>query len=621
MRTNWTDQNDQTFDPTLDNIFVHWYSTSNTPCTVFVSCVEGFKPSTLQRLLDLHRRETSAGRYHETIDFVQKDFIHHIHVAGPHAINRRRAKSFRNPCLLVHQRKNRCVGCLPTKVCVIEGISRVSASKSSGVSAIPVACLLHHQEVALRFTHFFSIDKNVAIAVVTLGPNFRFVFPYSRVIVERHRQVVWNKILCTHSKVHWIPIPELVLHFVQSFLGNFAVGRQLTLSIDVIKDALGQIRRINFFWRLFLVAIQVVGPLQNVRDCVICHVDCTVRQTLNHPRCIPWQIRPEPKLTRAGPFLQPPNDVFISRQRRCIVRVKVSAFQNMLSHGTGPRLFAIRQVPLVRGGDNAFVIRSRHNTRFGFKVKTSLTGIDHFLLDNGFRVAHFLSLVWTIRHDSNGETFQVGLILGLSKLLGVVGRFDFEFLAHVHSRRISISFNLDNGNDGEGHDHVIGNVVFGSKVGFVLQSLERHVIIWSVTGNRSDNTRSFAHTDCQQGKRVYLLICGQRSLERQSQQLISGECFEAFNLSKFFGEVIISTQHLARQTTCGTSTHDKDFVGGIDCVGSILAFRQHKTIGLTVHGFGTERGGDHVHRFVARCFQQGFHFGVPSLTVIRWKNL
>mmetsp|Transcript_19660 Transcript_19660/g.44897 ORF Transcript_19660/g.44897 Transcript_19660/m.44897 type:complete len:689 (-) Transcript_19660:85-2151(-) len=366
---------------------------------------------------------------------------------------------------------------------------------------------------------------------------------------------------------------------------------------------------IDLIRRFGRISVKVVESLEVVSDSVVGHVNRTVRQGFNHPHGIPWKVCSQTKLSRTGPFFQPSNRVFIPAQSVRVVRIEVVA-QDVFLDRLGPRFFSVGQIPLIGRRDDTFVVGSADDSRFRFEIKTGLTRIDHFLFDDGFGLAHLLPGVWTVRHDTNGETLQVGLILSLGEFRLVVGRFDLELLAHELCGGVTVTFDRNNRYDLKRKNHLFGNSKLRTEVRLVLQGLKRNIIIRSVTRNRSDNPGSLEHANCQQRKGVYLFVFGKGCLEWKPKQVVSLESFETFDLSELLGVTLVVLVDLARQTTGRSRTHDENLIRRIDGVRSIIALGQDKAIGLTVHGFGTKSCWDQKYFLVTRRFEQFSHLGV-----------
>lgn len=147
MRTDWTDQNDDTLRPSSDDFFVHRNIAVLTPSTVFAARVEHLKPTHLQSFFELHCCKALPCGFNETTSFIQQNLIHQIVLAVIAQIFC--FECVCDPCFLVNQRQDGTVGRAAIEIRVVQGISSVCTSKPGGVSAVLFHSLVHHQEVAL----------------------------------------------------------------------------------------------------------------------------------------------------------------------------------------------------------------------------------------------------------------------------------------------------------------------------------------------------------------------------------------------------------------------------------------------------------------------------------------
>mmetsp|Transcript_1698 Transcript_1698/g.2814 ORF Transcript_1698/g.2814 Transcript_1698/m.2814 type:complete len:311 (-) Transcript_1698:72-1004(-) len=307
-----------------------------------------------------------------------------------------------------------------------------------------------------------------------------------------------------------------------------------------------------------------------IGDSIIGHVNRAVRQGLDDPNRVPRQIRSQAKLSRAGPFLQPSNSILVPSQSTGVVRIE-GITQHMFLDRFRPRFLAISKIPLIGGSDHALIVRTTDDPRFWFIVQAGLPSIDHFLLDDGFDVTDLFALVGPNRHHTHSEALEISLVLGLLQLGLVIEGFDFELSTHENGGCLSVPFNRNNRHDFKGKNHFICDAVFGAKVGLLLQGLEGHIIVRSITRDRSYDACSLGHANGQQREGVDLFVLGQGCLEWQSQKFVTLEGFQAINFAKFFGVPVVALVHLTGQATSGSCTHDKHFVRCIDIVSTVIS--------------------------------------------------
>ena len=229
-------------------------------------------------------------------------------------------------------------------------------------------------------------------------------------------------------------------------------------------------------------------------------------------------------------------------------------------------------------------------------------------------------------HHAHGEALEVGLVLGLGQLGLVVEALDLELLAHVDGGGVAVALDGDDGNDVEGLDHVGGDAVLLGEVGLVLEGLEGDVVVGSVGGNGRHDAGPLVHADRQQREGVDLVVRGIGRAEGQAQELVAGEGFEAGDLAEFLGVVLtlFGVEQLAGQAAGRPGAHDEDLVGGIDVVRPVLAGGEDEAVGLAVHGFGPEGGGDEVDGAVAvggLLIEEGLDLAVAGLVVFGREDL
>ena len=108
--------------------------------------------------------------------------------------------------------------------------------------------------------------------------------------------MISDKILCRNSQVHGIPVLKL---FAESFKLVFSNVTAFLLLVSFTKENVIESTDTQLFgfdsrWSS-LGSIHVPLSLQHVSNSVVCHIDCRIRQRLNHELLVPWDSR-----TKAG---------------------------------------------------------------------------------------------------------------------------------------------------------------------------------------------------------------------------------------------------------------------------------------------------------------------------------
>mmetsp|Transcript_25357 Transcript_25357/g.50518 ORF Transcript_25357/g.50518 Transcript_25357/m.50518 type:complete len:442 (-) Transcript_25357:1526-2851(-) len=419
VRHNGANYDDQCRHPTLNYFPVHRHLRDLTPLPILVPGASHFVPSHLQSLPELHGRKRRGCSPDQPRRFVEQGPVHEI-LRFPRPEIPQGSHGLGNPGSLVGQCNDRGVGRLSAKVGIIEAVSRVGAGEACRVGAVRLHALLEGEEVPHRLGHFRSVHEDVAVGVVSPGPELGCVGPDGGVVEEGHSQVIGDEILRRAAEMEGVPVLEFRPHLLQGCGVNARVRRHGPLLKDVVEDCVGHILRLDAV-RPHL-AVEVALPLQNMRNGVVRHVDGGVGQTLNDPFVVPREQGSKAELTGARPLLEPPDGILVFRQRRGVVRLESAALlRDVFGHGPRPQLVrTICQVPLVGGGDDALVPRPAHDPALGFVVNTGLSRRNHLVANDGFRLRHLHTRVRSGSHDARREALEVGLVLCLFELRFIV---------------------------------------------------------------------------------------------------------------------------------------------------------------------------------------------------------
>lgn len=182
-------------------------------------------------------------------------------------------------------------------------VTSVGKSQPRSVGTVLIGSLLHCQEVTGRLRHLLSVEHQVTVDPDSLGPLL--LREESSVTVNPEGQVVGDKILTGRSDVERIKVVEMVLE-LSGLLGvDRAVGRELTVSEDILPDLVGHLLRGNAK-RAGVLAEHVL--VKEVGDSVVGHVDGGVRERLDKPDRVPREFRTETVGSSARPLVEPVED-------------------------------------------------------------------------------------------------------------------------------------------------------------------------------------------------------------------------------------------------------------------------------------------------------------------------
>jgi hypothetical protein len=145
------------------------------------------------------------------------------------------------------------------------------------------------------------------------------------------------------------------------------------------------------------------------------------------------------------------------------------------------------------------------------------------------------------------KTFFVTLLFSFIQHLSVILTFNFHYFANFKSRKISISWNINDLYWFDVH-HLLSYVVFVSQCLFVSQVRNCHPIIRRITRNASNNTCSLFHANCHHGKSIYFLIDSQWSSYRKTKNFFSLKFANDFNFLVLFCQSLIS--HISCRFFC-----------------------------------------------------------------------
>mmetsp|Transcript_34139 Transcript_34139/g.109649 ORF Transcript_34139/g.109649 Transcript_34139/m.109649 type:complete len:234 (-) Transcript_34139:2159-2860(-) len=231
----------------------------------------------LERVAEPHAREALRHGEHEPVHLVCEPRVE-PRGGGARRPHRRVLSAARErgtrPLELGGEREDGAVGDGRVEVRVEDPVARVGAREAGRVGAPLLARLQQADEVALGLGHLFGVDLHVAVAKDRARVLCGVVLPYSRVVVETHRQVVRDQVLARHAHVHRVPKLELAPHARERCGRDRRLARRRLVRLPeqhVVPKALGAL--LGRDGRRCAVGAKHRAALQQVRDGVVGHVD------------------------------------------------------------------------------------------------------------------------------------------------------------------------------------------------------------------------------------------------------------------------------------------------------------------------------------------------------------
>mmetsp|Transcript_34883 Transcript_34883/g.80805 ORF Transcript_34883/g.80805 Transcript_34883/m.80805 type:complete len:627 (+) Transcript_34883:1067-2947(+) len=551
--------------------------------------------ASLEAVAPHHAREVPLRVEDELVHLVLEVLLRQQLVACSQLARRLRLEHLLDKLNIVEEVVARLVGHLPLEVGVEESVARVCEGEPSRVGRVEILRLLQHQKVARRLRHFLVIDVHEAVGVEATRPEVGPLVPYCSVVVEGHSEVVANEVLAAHTKVHRVPVLELSLELIEDRRRD--IGREVKIAAheNVIENLVVQLLR-GHSARRGIVTTKVIRALEEGSDGVVGHVDRGITQRLNYPLVIPRKLSSEPKETRARPLLQPAKGLVELVEDLLRVRRKGVGVVHVISDPVLPLLVAILQVPLVRHSHHTLLARTALNELLRLEVDQSSTLINHVLLLLGFGDRDLLALVRPHKHLTEAETSVVSFLLRFVKILTVSRVLNLELLRPVLGAPVAapgLLAVLGRDGDVDDIDDIERLVHLGCDtvsllvvVGLALNVPEGNEIIRGVRRNRSDHSGTLAHRDRVERERVNRRVWRARGVERDAKKVGALAREEALGLAPGGGEVDILVA-LEREALGRAGGHDVDLtIGPLER--AIVALRQHKAVGLAIHGLRAE---------------------------------
>mmetsp|Transcript_12894 Transcript_12894/g.39674 ORF Transcript_12894/g.39674 Transcript_12894/m.39674 type:complete len:365 (+) Transcript_12894:2617-3711(+) len=241
------------------------------------------------------------------------------------------------------------------EICILYEVSSVCEGKSDRIRRILVNRIPQSYKVSCLLGHLLSIHQNVSICPYGLRPQF----PREdcRVIVDKERQMIWNQIFARYSEIQRIPVLEFGPQFLQRVPTNARLGflffSEIFLQQNVRPYSIGELFSPDVE-RSGLGSTQVVNALQEVSDCVVCHINRRIGQRFDDPLWVPRKHCSQAILTSTCPLVQPSKGAL--KAMSCFRRIGLHTTEAFLSKLSPPR-FAIVQIPLIHQSDHTFVSR------------------------------------------------------------------------------------------------------------------------------------------------------------------------------------------------------------------------------------------------------------------------
>ncbi len=161
-----------------------------------------------------------------------------------------------------------------------------------------------------------------------------------------------------------------------------------------------------------------------------------------------------------------------------------------------PRLLSVVHVPLVAKSNDTLVGTSTDDLTLRLGVGESKLGLNHLVTNLVLGLLDRLTLVRADKHGTVVEAFLVSKLLGLGKLVLVLGTLDLELLAERLGGHVTVSRGVDDGDGVKGSPLRVDLVVLR----LLAEVHERSIIIGRVGRHRSDDTGTLVARTVSMGR-------------------------------------------------------------------------------------------------------------------------
>lgn len=270
--------------------------------------------------------------------------------------------------------ENGGVSILSCEVCVIDWVPSQSTGQTGSIGAVLCDGINQVNEISCWLGHLFAFDQNIAVAIISLRPEFRIV-PNSDVVVQSHGQMIFYQIFSWTPQIHWIPIQERFSNFIQFVLRDLLWSVLLSEQNKVpeIRSDVFMSDTQNTNFR----AVQIA--LQQVSEGIKGKVNGWVRQWFNQILVIKRQFSTQTERSGATPLLQPVDSInqVIMQDLTVALELSLNVVQNLLL----PLFMSIVNVPLLTVGNDTFITRTRNDFSSRLEIFQGQTCFDQIFSD------------------------------------------------------------------------------------------------------------------------------------------------------------------------------------------------------------------------------------------------
>ena len=253
------------------------------------------------------------------------------------------------------------------------------------------------------------VEDHVAVAVNAFGHHL-VVVPHGGVVVQAHGQMISDQVLARDPQVKWVPVLELVPHFVQVLLRHLEVGRVSAFFEDVVPALVAHVFGLNSEGSR-LAAVEGTA-LEQVGDRVVSHVDRGIGEGLDQECVVPWEHSAQTLRPSAPPLLEPVENQVEFMLGLGVVGVEAGTAE-VSSDLLLPLVLSVLEEPLVATGNDAVITGSRHNFALWFIVWNAQVLSLKLFLDQGLGFLNGDTFGNTYEHLALVESLEVGLVFGL----------------------------------------------------------------------------------------------------------------------------------------------------------------------------------------------------------------
>ena len=261
-----------------------------------------------------------------------------------------------------------------------------------------------------------------------------------------------------------------------------------------------------------------------------------------------------------------------------------------------PGVLAVVEEPLIAQSNDTLFTSAGHNLLLGLIVRHSEALVNHLLADDGLGILDTLSSADADLHYTMVEASLIALVLGLIELDGVLVGLDLHLLYNSLGAQVTKALDIDKRERVEALNPLKLNTHALTQTLLSLQISQHGEIVRCIRWHRCDDSSTFSHADGRERQDVDVLVRGHGCLDLHTNQLSTSD------LSKS-GVLKVNLGHLLMGKVPSSTLSDDEKIIVLHLIDAVLALRQDKAVGLTVHGLRTESTSDQEDVTIAELLQ------------------